>query len=106
MAALDIDYDGTKYLLDMEDLTTDQLRAAERFGVKNLKELEVGVAEGDASALQVTYWVMLRQNGQEGQRLERVSFKPVKFLHALATAAQSEADRVKAEAAPKEVAAE
>ena len=88
MAALIINYEDHEYLLDLEDMDTDQARAMERFGVKNLKALDDGIAEGDISALTVAYWIMLVQNGEPGARLERVKIKPIKFVRALVAAAE------------------
>jgi hypothetical protein len=101
MAALEISYEGKDYLLDLEDMDTDEARAIERFGVKNLKALEDGIGEGDISALTVAYWLMLKQSGEPGVRLERVKFKPVKFIMALGVASQK-ATEDEAEDAPKE----
>lgn len=93
MAALTVDYDGREYVLDLEDLDMTQARAMERFGVPNLAALEDGIGAGDLSALTVAYWVMLQQSGEPGARLERVVFKPIKFIKALAEAAlKSQAD--------------
>jgi hypothetical protein len=86
MATLEVAYEGKDYLLDLDDLDLAQGRAMERFGVKNLKALEEGISEGDLGALTVAYWVMLQQNGEDGARLERVVFKPVKFIKALVAA--------------------
>jgi len=86
MAVLDITYEGKSYLLDLEDMDTDEARAMERFGVPSLKALTEGVAEGSVDALTVVYWLMLKQNGEPGVRLERVKFKPIKFLQAFGSA--------------------
>lgn len=106
MATLDISYDGRDYTLDLEDLDMDQARAMERFGVPNIKALEEGIGDGDLSALTVAYWLMLQQNGEPGTRLERVRFKPIKFIKAIGIAAEKLAEAKKAEgdaeADPKE----
>jgi hypothetical protein len=86
MAAIKFEYEGRELFLDMEDMDTDQARAMERFGVPNLKALEEGVSEGDINALTVTYWLVLVQNGEPGARLERIKFKPIKLIKALAAA--------------------
>ena len=88
MAALEIDYDGREYTLDLEEMDTDDARVMERFGVKNLKQLEEGIGEGDLSALTVAYWLMLKQSGEPGTRIERVRIKPIKFVKALAAASE------------------
>lgn len=86
MAILEVKYEGTEYLLDLEDMDTIQAFAMERFGVKTLRALTDGVGEGDVKALTVVYCLMLQQNGEPGARLEHVKFKPIKFLTALGTA--------------------
>lgn len=100
--ALHVNYDGREYDLDLEDLDMAQGRAMERFGVPNLKALEEGIAEGDLSALTVAYWVMLQQNGEPGARLERVNFKPIKFIKAVGEAALRAAAEESEGAGPKE----
>lgn len=90
MAAIEITYEDHEYLLDLEDMDTDQARVMERFGVPHLKALEDGMAMGDVKALTVYYWLMLVQNGESGARIERVKFKPVKFLKALADSQSDE----------------
>lgn len=92
MAVLDLTYEGKSYLLDLEDMDTDEARAMERFGVPSLKALTEGVAEGNVDSLTVIYWLMLRQNGEPGARLERVKFKPIKFLQAFGAAKPVKAD--------------
>lgn len=104
MAALEISYEGKEYTLDLEDMDTDDARAMEGVGVKNLKALEDGIDEGDVSALRVAFWLMLKQSGEPGVRIERVKFKPIKFLMALAVASQNATEAAEAAeaAAPKE----
>ena len=96
--ALRVHYDGKDFDLDLEDMDMDQGRAMERFGVPNLRALEEGIESGDLDALTVAYWVMLQQNGEPGARLERVTFKPLKFIVALVEAALKEKERLEAEA--------
>jgi hypothetical protein len=86
MAGLTIDYEDHEYELDLDEMDTDQARAMERFGVKNLKTLEEGILEGDVACLQVAYWLMVVQNGEPGARLDRQKFKPMKFAKAIAMA--------------------
>lgn len=81
---LKITYEDREYILDLEDMDTDDAAAMTRFGVKTLKALEEGISEGDVACLTVAYWLMLKQNGEPGVRLERVRFKPIKFVKALA----------------------
>lgn len=88
MAVLEVSYDGKDYLLDLEDMDTDDAAAMERVGVKNLKALEQGIDDGDVSALRVAYWLMVKQSGEPGARIERVKFKPIKFIMALALASE------------------
>jgi hypothetical protein len=95
--ALHVTYDGREYDLDLEDMDTDDARAMERFGVPNLKTLELGITEGSIDALTVAYWMMLKQNGEPGARLERVKFKPIKYIKALITATSDAAEKAKAE---------
>lgn len=90
--ALKISYDNRDYVLDLEDLDLVQGRAMERLGVPNLKALEEGISAGDLSCLVVAYWVMLQQNGEPGARIERVQFKPIKFIKALGIAAKKAAE--------------
>lgn len=101
--ALEISYEGKDYILDLEDMDTDQARAIERFGIPNLKALEDGIGLGDVGALHVCYWLCLVQNGEPGARLERVRMKPVKFARALTEAAMklAEARRAEGEDDPK-----
>lgn len=87
MAALEITYEDNIYILDLEDMDTDEARAMERFGVKNLKALEDGIGEGDINALTVAFWLMLKQSG-EVVRIDRVKFKPVKFIRCLGEAGE------------------
>lgn len=96
--ALKIEYDEETYTLDLEDMDTDQARAMERFGVPNLRALEEGIVTGEIDALTVAFWLMKVQNGEPGQRLDRVKFKPVKFAKAIITAAAAEGERVAKEA--------
>ncbi len=99
---MNVKYEGQEFDLDLEDMDTDQARAMERFGVPNLKALEDGVAEGNLDALTVVYWLMLQQNG-DGTRIDRVKFKPIKFLRALAKAQEDDAkDEDPKEDAPSE----
>jgi hypothetical protein len=100
--ALKITYEDREYLLDLEDLDTDQARAFERIGVKNLKAFEDGIGEGDVSALTCAYWLMLIQNGEPGARIERVKFRPIKFLKAIGTSENTNASEQEDEEAPKE----
>lgn len=86
MAALKVNYENNEYLLDLEELDTDDTAAMARFGVKTLKAFEEGISEGDPVCLTIAYWLMLKQNGEPGARLERVKMKPIKFLKALAAA--------------------
>lgn len=100
MAALQVEYEGTSYDLDLDDMDTDQAAAMERVGVPNLMALENGIGSGDVKALRVAYWLMLVQSGEPGARIDRVKFKPIKFLKALGVA--SEAALPAEEDAPKE----
>ncbi len=97
--ALHVEYDGRSYDLDLEDMDTDDARAMERFGVPNLKALEIGITEGNIDALTVAYWVMLKQNGEPGARLERVKFKPIKYIKALINATSDATEAAKAKEA-------
>lgn len=101
MAVLDVTYEGKDYLLDLEDMDTDDARAMERVGVKNLKALEEGISQGDVNALTVAFWLMLKQNGEPGARIERVRFKPIKFIMALAVASEKAKDDGEDEGTPK-----
>lgn len=92
MAAIPVTYEGKDFLLDIEDMDTDDARHMEKIGVRNLKELQDGISVGDTSALTVAYWLMLKQNGEPGARIERVKFKPIKFLLALTLAYQDDSD--------------
>lgn len=96
--ALHVEYEGKEYDLDLEDMDTDEARAMERFGVKSLQMLEEGIVSGEIDALIVAYWIMLRQNGEPGARLDRMRIKPLKFVKALLAAA---AENKKAEEAKK-----
>jgi hypothetical protein len=89
MAVMEFTYEGREFILDLEDMDTDQARAMERYGVPNLKTLTEGILNGDLKALTVLYWLALIQDGEEGTRLEKVRIKPVKLLMAL-TAKKSE----------------
>lgn len=91
-----VNYENVERSLDIEDMDLAQARAMERFGVKNLKQLDTGIADGDVDALTVAFWLMLVQNEQPGARLDHVSFKPVKFVKAL-LAAQKTGDSAEAE---------
>lgn len=91
--ALLIKYDDREYILDLEDMDDDEARAMERFGVKNLREFDEGISDGDLDALTVAYWLMKKQNGEPGVRLERMKFRPIAFLHALGEAAKAEAEK-------------
>ena len=96
MAGLHISYEGKEYDLDLEDMDTDEARAIERYGIPNLLELETGIASGNISALTALYWLMLRQNGEPGARIDHVKFKPLKLVKALMAAAPDEAEAPKA----------
>lgn len=88
--ALLVTYEDVEYVFDIEDMDTDEARAMERYGVKNLKALEEGISEGEVDALSVAFWLMRRQNGEPGARLDHVKFKPVKFIKSLMAAKLSE----------------
>lgn len=98
--ALEVTYEGKSFIFDIEDMDTDEARAMERHGVKNLKALEDGIGDGDIAALTVAYWLMVRQNGEPGARIDRVVFKPIRFIKALGAAKVIGADA--AEDDPKE----
>src|ERR1700761_6129146 len=92
---MQVEYEGKTYDLDLEDMDTDEAAVIERSGVPNLQELENGVARGDLTALRAVFWLMLHQAG-ETVRIDRVKYRPVKFLRALAKASEDEA-KAKAE---------
>lgn len=96
MAALEIDYEDRVYLLDLDDMDTDQVRAIERAGIPNLKALESRLLDGDLTAIMVYYWLCLVQNGEPAVRLERVKCKPLKFFKAYVVAVENEALRLAA----------
>lgn len=81
--ALNLEWNGDDYAIDLDDMTVAQARAMEGLGLPNIKSLEEGMIEGDLDALTFCYWLMLVQNGSPGQRLDRVEklpeFKPHKF---------------------------
>lgn len=92
MATLNIKYEDKEYLFDMEELDTEQMAVIERSGVPSLSALEEGITRGELLSVRAAFWLMLVQNGQEGQRIERVSFKPLKFIKALGQASREAAE--------------
>jgi len=86
MSVLEIQYEGRTFLLDIEDMTTEDARAIERFGIPNLLALEDGMKVADVKSITAYYWLCLVQNGEPGARIERVQCKPLKFLKALRNA--------------------
>lgn len=91
MAVMEFEYEGRSFVLDLEDMDTDQARAMERLGVANLSALYEGITTGDINSLTVLYWLSLVQNGEPGARIERVKFKPIKFLAAIASSKKDDA---------------
>jgi hypothetical protein len=97
MAALEIEYEDRIYLLDLEDMEIEHVRAMERFGIASLKALEERFAEGDLNAILVYYWLCLVQNGEPAARLERVRCRPIKFVKAMGVAAKKAAKAAESE---------
>lgn len=105
--ALKVTYEDREYTLDLDDMDMNQARAMERRGIPNLKTFEEGLMEGQVEALTFAYWLMLVQNGEPGARLDRVTFKPMKFAKAVLVAymvaiKEAEAEAEKAAADPKD----
>jgi phage tail tube protein FII len=86
-----IDYDGSEYEFELEDITLPQATRIFKAYNMSLLELEVGMQMGNPNALRAAYWVMLDQNGDK-RPLDRLSFKPVKFARALNAAIKAETE--------------
>lgn len=96
-----LDYEGTEYSFDLEDITVQQARTIKASCGLTLLGLEAGLEAGDPDALRAIFWLMLCQNG-ETPDIDRVDFKIVKFAKALDAQANAES---KEDEAPKAKAA-
>lgn len=85
--AMKIDYNGTVYHFDMEEVTTDQLIKIEKVYGLNLLGLGNAMREGSITGLLCVWWLMQIQNGLDMLRLETVVLtNPVKFSSAVLAA--------------------
>jgi hypothetical protein len=101
-----VDYDGTEYDFDVENITLKQAKAIKDSCGLTLHGLEVGIEEGDPDALRAMFWLMQVSSGVKTS-LEDVDFKIVKFSKAIdeAVRKQQAADAEEAEAEEAKVSA-
>jgi hypothetical protein len=96
---LDVKYGGESYVLDMEDMDTDEARAMERYGIPDLRTLQEGIQNGKLDCLTFSFWLARRQNGEDGARLDKTTVRPVKWLNALTRASDAALKAAEAKAA-------
>lgn len=82
---MEIEFEGEKYLFEMNEVTTDQLiKIQSVYPDMNILGLSHGMQQGDIRALQSIYWLIQVQNGKNLLRLEAVKIeKPVVFASAI-----------------------
>ncbi len=83
-----ITYEDRVYDFDIEEITTEQVKVLESRGL-TLMTLEKKLPEGDLSALDFLYWLMVTQSGDKISP-DDVSYKPVKLAKAIAAAQEEE----------------
>lgn len=86
--AMKVEYEGTTYQFDMEEVTTDQLITIEKVYGLNLLALGNAMREGAIQGLLCVWWLMQLQNtSNDLLRLQSVKLdKPVKFSSAVLAA--------------------
>jgi len=98
-----VKFNSREYELDLEGMEVEHARVILKYNSKlTLKGLGEGIAEGDPDALTATYWLMLKQAGED-HNINTLSFKPMKFLLAVVEGMLLEAEaEAKKDKAPKE----
>lgn len=91
-----IDYEGTAYDFDLEDLTVKQAIKIERHIGGTLDKFEKGIGTGDLASYQALGWLIL--HGGDDTPIADVDFKIAKLSKAFEAAVMAAA--AKAEAAP------
>jgi hypothetical protein len=84
-----IEWQGRVYALDLDDLTLKQGEAIQDYMGMPVTEWEQALQSKGADllkALGVTYWLMMRQNGEDPGALEDVDFPLAKFSRSLSDA--------------------
>lgn len=91
--ALQIEFEGENYTLDLDDIDVPQARAIKRQTGLSLLKFEEGLEEVDPDCVVVAYWLMMQQSGRAAIDMNRVNFKVVKFTQAIIEAAAREKAR-------------
>ena len=95
---MEINYEGTDYTFDLEEIDVMQARRIKKTFGLTLFGLEEGLGVGDPDALAAVYWLMLIQSGQKAN-METVNFKLVKFAAAVNDAQKAAEEAEEAEKA-------
>lgn len=82
---MNVNYEGTNYTFDLEDLDLRQAKTMEAIGIKNLQDLQERLGAADLDALTFGFWLMLSQSDKEIP-ITDVAYKPLKFMKALGVA--------------------
>lgn len=80
-----VDYDGTEYELDLDEMDVKQARTIKVATGLTVMALQKGMLEVDPDALVGLYWYMMVSNGVKCD-IRRVNFKVGKFANALSDA--------------------
>jgi hypothetical protein len=91
-----IDYEGTAYDFDLDDLTVKQALKIEKHIGGPLIEFEKGMLTGSLPCVQALGWVVLF--GGDSTPIADADFKLGKFMNAFTAAAEAEAEKEKAAA--------
>jgi hypothetical protein len=93
-----IDYEGTVYEFDLDDLTVKQAIKIEKHIGGPLEQFEKGIGTGNLAAYQALGWLILC--GGDQTPIADVDFKIAKLSKAFEVAVKAEAEAAKAEAGP------
>ncbi len=95
-----VDYEGTEYELDFDEVTVKQAKAVKNSTGLTLQGLEDGLSSGDPDALRALFWLMQVTSGIKSN-IEEVDFKLVKFSKAVQVAVEKQVADEEAEEAAK-----
>ena len=96
---MQIKFEDVEYSFDLDEIDLRQASMIyDKCGL-TLMTLELGLGDGNPSAMRAIYWLMLSQNGRE-EDIDRLNFKVVKFAHALQVAGEEAEKAAKAAAKP------
>lgn len=91
-----IDYEGTAYEFDLDDLTVKQAIKIEKHIGGPMLDFEKGIGKGDLTAYQALGWLILC--GGDQTPIADVDFKIAKLSKAFEAAALADAEAAKAKA--------